>query len=840
MTLSYRSYADMSRAISENVGILPDVDFVVGIPKSGIVPATMIATVKNVTFLDLDSFLFSQSRRKGRRMQSNGSGEDLPRVLVVDDSVNTGAEFRRVQKRIAALETDFAVTYCAVFGLPDKTKSAPRHIVLERVPQPRVFQWNYRNHIIAESACFDLDGVLCEDPTAHDNDDGPRYLDFLLNARPLFIPQKQISAIVTSRLEKYREPTMEWLEANGVLYKELIMLDLPSAEERRRLKAHAPFKASVYSTRDDILFVESNHKQALDIALATDKCTIATETDAFFYGQADATRTLNKAHSATLLANENHVLRRQLSDAAKILSETSYDPVNWVDTFLPNKTKPKPIKTPFQQARVIEGANASRCLSNLNERPKQGTKPRRIAMIGTSFDVKRGAGAAASSSRLRDTFKDRGYDVRTFSLEDYPVVGTESSDQPIRGVHLPTWIALGSTSISERVVEDVERYRPDCIILGAIDRSVLSIPDLLRLKFPIVWIARDNWVHTGGCLFKLDDTEVVQLPDHDKQFLESLTCDQFKMGCVDCPSVVDKRETAKVSASYTLRQMVFRRRPDMVFCGISSWMAQMLRDAPLTRDHAIYTVNNPIPAPKAPPRPLCREELGISPDTKVILLAVHKASNKRKGFTLAAQALAKLAVSNTDTSDICVAILGSVDRTALADLDLPFKVVPLGFISDEEQKSKVYKAADVCLVPSLQESLSVIASDSIRNGTPVVCFKTSGLQDFVHHKVNGYTARAFDTDDLALGLSWVLFDCDERATRTAAATIGHDMFAPDNTIGRYEDVIQHAIDNFKSQSFDTRTFAELTSLFQSVGQDSRHRHVVRRHLEKTLKRSKAS
>jgi hypoxanthine phosphoribosyltransferase len=225
MTLSYRSYADMSRAISENVGILPDVDFVVGIPKSGIVPATMIATVKNVTFLDLDSFLFSQSRRKGRRMQSNGSGEDLPRVLVVDDSVNTGAEFRRVQKRIAALETDFAVTYCAVFGLPDKTKSAPRHIVLERVPQPRVFQWNYRNHIIAESACFDLDGVLCEDPTAHDNDDGPRYLDFLLNARPLFIPQKQISAIVTSRLEKYREPTMEWLEANGVLYKELIMQD---------------------------------------------------------------------------------------------------------------------------------------------------------------------------------------------------------------------------------------------------------------------------------------------------------------------------------------------------------------------------------------------------------------------------------------------------------------------------------------------------------------------------------------------------------------------------------------------------------------------------------------
>ena len=169
------------------------------------------------------------------------------------------------------LETEFDVTFCAVFGLPDRTKNAPQHIVLERVPQPRIFQWNYRNHIVAESSCFHLDGVLCHDPLAEENDDGPRYLDFLLNARPLFIPQKQISAIVTSRLEKYRAPTVEWLEANGVKFKELIMLDLPSAEERRRLKAHAPFKASVYSGRDDILFVESNHKQARDIAkLATD------------------------------------------------------------------------------------------------------------------------------------------------------------------------------------------------------------------------------------------------------------------------------------------------------------------------------------------------------------------------------------------------------------------------------------------------------------------------------------------------------------------------------------------------------------------------------------------
>lgn len=842
MTLSFRSYADMSRIISEHASALPDIDYVVGIPKSGIVPATMIATLKNAPYLDLDAFLFTQSRRKGRRAQAEGDVLDVPRVLIVDDSVNTGAEFRRVQRRINTLETDFDITFCAIFGLPTRTKNAPKHIVLERVAQPRIFQWNYRNHIISESSCFDMDGVLCVDPTAEQNDDGPLYLEFLQNAQSIFVPQKRISAIVTSRLEKYRAPTEEWLERNGVQYKDLIMLDLPSAEERRRLKAHAPFKAGVYASRDDILFVESNHRQACDIALATDKCTISTDSDTFFYGKADAEDVINKKQSAFVLANENHVMRSQLTEAAEVLSETAFEITPWVDTFLSSKIRPRPIKTPFQKARVLANASIHRPDPEFLPQVQRtiSANPLRIAMIGTSFNVKRGAGAAASSSRLRDTLRDRGYDVRTFSLEDYPVIGTEASDQPIKGVHIPTWVSIGSTSISDRVVEDVDRFKPDCVILGAIDRSILSIPDLLKLQYPIVWMARDNWLHTGGCLFKLEDSQVAQVPDEQKEFVAALTCDRYKMGCVDCPSVVDPRESAKVSAAFTLRQMVYRRRPDIVFCGISNWMSKMLHASPLTADHDIFTVNNPIPAIRLPPRAECREELGISPEAKVILLAVHKASNKRKGFRLAACALAKLAIDHRGGDKISVAILGSVDKTALANMDLPFKVVPLGFISEEEQKAKIYKSSDVCLVPSLQESLSVIASDSIRNGTPVVCFKTSGLQDFIHHKANGYTARAFDADDLAAGLHWVLFECDPRATREAAHTIGHEMFAPENVVEKYEEVIDKAIRNFKDQDFDLQTFDEISGLFQNVGRDSRFRHVVRRHLEKTIKKAKAS
>ena len=44
-------------------------------------------------------------------------------------------------------------------------------------------------------------------PTKEQNDDGPEYVSFLLNAVPLYLPGSKIGTLVTSRLEKYRVET---------------------------------------------------------------------------------------------------------------------------------------------------------------------------------------------------------------------------------------------------------------------------------------------------------------------------------------------------------------------------------------------------------------------------------------------------------------------------------------------------------------------------------------------------------------------------------------------------------------------------------------------------------
>lgn len=115
------------------------------------------------------------------------------------------------------------------------------------------------------------------------NDDGPKYVDFLLHARPLYIPGYKIAALVTSRLEKYRPQTEQWLRENGVQYDKLYMLNVASKEERIRLGCHADFKAETYKRLDDcILFVESNSRQARQIAEKSGKPVICAETDEMF------------------------------------------------------------------------------------------------------------------------------------------------------------------------------------------------------------------------------------------------------------------------------------------------------------------------------------------------------------------------------------------------------------------------------------------------------------------------------------------------------------------------------------------------------------------------------
>jgi hypoxanthine phosphoribosyltransferase len=259
--LSVKSLADLNRAVMSNLHRIDreSFDVVVGIPRSGMIPAAIIATQLQMPLADVLSFT------KGLAWGRSGKAIDaMPRALLVDDSVNKGRAMSEAARRVSVSAS--SITRLAVYGPYQVDPGQVVDIALETCAGPRVFEWNMAKHIRLPRWGVDFDGVLCRDPRKDENDDGDRYKAFLTSAEPILLPKRQVGHIVTGRLEKYRGETEVWLRRHGVEFGALHMMPYATKAERMAAGGRGAWKASVAKSLGIEFFIESDAKQAGIIA----------------------------------------------------------------------------------------------------------------------------------------------------------------------------------------------------------------------------------------------------------------------------------------------------------------------------------------------------------------------------------------------------------------------------------------------------------------------------------------------------------------------------------------------------------------------------------------------
>ena len=280
--MEYRSVAQLNDRIVDWVPRLPrDLDLIVGIPRSGLLAANLLALHMNLPMTDVEGLIEGRLLRSGSRTNgsSGSTGPFRPHnVLVVDDSICSGSALRKVRNQISTAKLPHHIRYGAVFVSKESEEREDADFFAEIVPVPRVFEWNILHTPLLASMCVDIDGVLCHDPTSKENDDGPLYRKFLSSATPLHLPTFEIGWLVTSRLEKYRSETEAWLERHGVKYRELIMMQYPDMAARQAARQYSAFKADAYMETGAILFIESAPWTAAEVAETTGKSVFCTET----------------------------------------------------------------------------------------------------------------------------------------------------------------------------------------------------------------------------------------------------------------------------------------------------------------------------------------------------------------------------------------------------------------------------------------------------------------------------------------------------------------------------------------------------------------------------------
>jgi uncharacterized HAD superfamily protein len=250
----YASYADMwLRARDMALRMPADVDAIAGVPVSGLAPAGMLSAATGIKCVPLEAV----------------PGE-VRRLLVLEDA----SGFAKFRQQRAGQAPGREVLYGAVYVCDAATDL---DLVGCIAPKPRLFSWNLFKSDKCGRVAYDLDGVLCENPTAAQVDYGPRYAAFIETTRPPRCVRSRLGWIVTGRMERYRAATEAWLNRAGIRYGELVMA---ADDQQHTLEAHAQHKADWLTAHPEcLLFVESHPRQAARIAELSGRAVVCAETE---------------------------------------------------------------------------------------------------------------------------------------------------------------------------------------------------------------------------------------------------------------------------------------------------------------------------------------------------------------------------------------------------------------------------------------------------------------------------------------------------------------------------------------------------------------------------------
>ena len=288
----------MCQDIRENLWKIPrDIIGVVGVPRSGMLAATIISEYLNVGLADFNNIITNTDlmatfrNNHGNRYMNPAVGN---KILVVDDTCFAGSQNLKCRQEIGKVfgqNSEYQFIYLVVYMEGDGHVSKP-DISLRDVHSLAkssemgimLYEWNIFNHnpSVMNKMMFDYDGVFCLDPP--DERKTEAYEKYIENPSPLFLPTRNPETkinVVTYRLEKYRRQTEEFLIKNGIRNINVTMYDADTYEERRKVSPEM-YKANKYLDSNAILFVESDDRQARAIKSLTGKAVYCVSTNKIY------------------------------------------------------------------------------------------------------------------------------------------------------------------------------------------------------------------------------------------------------------------------------------------------------------------------------------------------------------------------------------------------------------------------------------------------------------------------------------------------------------------------------------------------------------------------------
>lgn len=416
----------------------------------------------------------------------------------------------------------------------------------------------------------------------------------------------------------------------------------------------------------------------------------------------------------------------------------------------------------------------------------------RVLIVNTSEKT---GGAAVAANRLMDALINNGVKakmlVREKQTDNINVVGLRSTvlsqwhflwERLVVFMHLKfstnKLFQIDIANSGNDITKLKEFKEADVIHLHWINQGMLSlkgIRKILESGKPVVWTMHDIWPATGICHL-------------------TLGCNRFRSSCQHCRLLPEKGGDNDLSARVWKKKAKTYDSQNIFFVTCSRWLEGEAKRSALLAGKSVRSIPNPIDTRVFAPgdRQQARENSGLPSDKRIILFVSQRISNPNKGMSYLAEACSLLAKENEEMrKNTVVAVLGG--HAEEMGEQLPFEVIPLGYVSDTKQIVDIYNSVDVFVLPSLSENLPNTIMEAMACGVPCVGFKVGGIPEEIDHKKNGYVAEYRNAEDLAKGIRWILDEADYESLRNEALAKILRSYSQQSVVMRYIEVYNEAI-----------------------------------------------
>ena len=395
----------------------------------------------------------------------------------------------------------------------------------------------------------------------------------------------------------------------------------------------------------------------------------------------------------------------------------------------------------------------------------------RILIVNTS---ERTGGAAIAAGRLTEALKSHGIkakmlvrDKQTDRISTVALGGGWKQVRKFVWERVVIWInshfrreRLFSVDIAN-TGNDITRLpefkEADLIHLHWINQGMLSlkvIRKILASGKPVVWTMHDMWACTGIC--------------HHAR-----TCTAFHSECGACPMIYSQKRKDLSTRIFRQKQRLYASG-GIHFVTCSHWLEGMAKQSALLVNQPVSVIPNPISTTLFHPmkQTEARQKLALPTEGKLILFGSVKLTDKRKGIDYMVEACRLLAKQHPALKEQLALVAVGMHAAELQPL-VPFKVHNMGYVREEHQLVEIYNAADLYVIPSLDENLPNTIMEAMACGTPCVGFPTGGIPEMIDHLKNGYLTKEHSAEQLAEGIYTLL-------TTPAYESLSHEAVAKVN------------------------------------------------------------